>query len=248
MIEINLLPKEYRHKGRFFSFNKAAVYGLAGAGVAVALIVFATVYQSIQVKSLDRKISDARQRTETLKKDIQLVDALTDVREKLLKRMTAIENLDKYRTVWLRIMEDLSSRVPEYLWLSKFKEEPAGAVASATPAANTTGGTTTPPAVDTLNAGGIAWGSHKATVEGYCYSINSLAAFLINLSRSDYFENFDLKYIKTSEVGKKKLFSFQLGCDVIYQIEAPTFAEANPPAVENPEGEVNQTEGESAGQ
>jgi len=230
MIQINLLPKEYRKKSKLLSLKKGTVYVLAAAGAMVVLMLFATAYQGWKIKSINTKIAEARDRTERLKKDIQLVDALSDVRQKLLQRMAAMENLDKYRTVWIRIMEDLSIRIPSYLWLSGFKEE--AQVAPTAPAANNASIPTTNPipaavtAPDTARKAEQYNGPRRATLDGYCYSINSLAAFLINLSRSNYFKNVDLKFIRSSEQDKHKFFSFQLGCDLIYYIEPPSFAKA----------------------
>jgi len=263
MIQINLLPKEYRKKSRFLSFKKGTVYALVAAGAMVVLMIFATAYQTWKVKSIDGKIREAQERTERLKKDIQLVDALSDVRQKLLQRMSAIENLDKYRTVWIKIMEDLSSRIPSYLWLSGLREEPV--VASATPAPNDRAiPTTNPvpaaaPAVDTTKPKDLNFGPRRATIDGYCYSINSLAAFLINLTRSNYFKNVELKFIRSSQQDKHKFFAFQLGCDLIYYIEPPSFAKAEQgtaqsapvqeaPVDQAPADQKNPTEPEEPGQ
>ena len=198
-----------------------------------------------------------------MKKDIQLVDALSDVRQNLLQRMSAIENLDKYRSVWIKIMEDLSSRIPSYLWLSGLREEPV--VASAPPAPNDRAiPTTNPvpaaaPAVDTTKPKDLNFGPRRATIDGYCYSINSLAAFLINLTRSNYFKNVELKFIRSSQQDKHKFFAFQLGCDLIYYIEPPSFAKAEQgtaqsapvqeaPVDQAPADQKNPTEPEEPGQ
>jgi|GEM_PF-284068 len=249
MIQINLLPKEYRKKSQFLSFKKGTAYALAVAGALVVLMLFATAYQTWKIKSINTKIVEAKERTEKLKKDIQLVDALTEVREKLLQRMTAIENLDKYRTVWIKIMEDLSSRIPAYLWLSGFREEIQVATTNAAnssismpmtnpvvPPQNST------PAVDTTKPKELNYGPRRATLDGYCYSINSLAAFLINLNRSNYIKNVEMKFIRSTEQDKHKIFAFQLACDLIYYIEPPSFAQAEQKAGPSPTAEPTQTE------
>jgi len=243
MIQINLLPKEYRKKNQFFSFKKGTLYALAGAGALVVLMLFATTYQTWKIKSIDSKMREAKERTEKLKKDIQLVDALTEVREKLLLRMNAIENLDKYRTVWISIMQDLSGRIPNYLWLSGFKEEPQ-IIPAAAPATNTLSGLPSSNPLpqqagqtpDTARTAGVNFGPRKAILDGHCYSINSLAAFLINLTRSNYIKNVELKFIRSAQQEKQKYFTFQLGCDLIYYIEPPSFARAEQGTVPSPSG------------
>ena len=250
MIQINLLPKEYRKKSQFLSFKKGTAYALATAGALVVLMLFATTYQTWKIKSVNTKIVEAKERTEKLRKDIQLVDALTEVREKLLLRMTAIENLDKYRTVWIKIMEDLSSRIPAYLWLSGFKEE-LQVAASANTANNSISmpmtnpvnpPPTATPAVDTTKPKELNYGPRRATLDGYCYSINSLAAFLINLNRSNYVKNVEMKFIRSTEQDKHKVFAFQLACDLIYYIEPPSFAQAEKKSGPSPVAEPTQTD------
>jgi Tfp pilus assembly protein PilN len=208
MIEINLLPKELRRKGKKFAFNKNLIYVGMAAGVLIVLFVAISILQTFKLKALDQKIADAKKRTEALKKNIELVDALADLKDKLLQRMSAIENLDKNRATWVYVLEDLSGRVPEHLWLSLLKEEEPASESQAGTGADTTTKKTLlfPP-------------TKKVTLEGYTYSINSLALFLIELMRSDYFKNMDLRFIKKSEMEKQKIFSFGLYGDLVYAPE-----------------------------
>lgn len=242
MIEINLLPKELRKKSKAFSFSfagKKNIAYLAGGGIAVAVfLIGSTFYQTLKLKNLDSKIQEAQARTEKLKKDIQLVDALTELKDKLLQRMNAIESLDRNRSAWIDILQDLSQRIPEYLWLSAFKEIPLPQ-ASPTPTSgtpNTPAATVTPNASSTPAAPNATTppvtppsptpSGRKITIAGYTYSINSLANFMIQLMKSDYFKNIELNFVKSSEVEKQKLFSFELGCDLFYETSAASFAES----------------------
>lgn len=213
MIEINLLPQDFKKGRRGFALQKNMLYVVAGGAGVLLLLVLLTFYQSVRLSSMDRKIQEARARTEQLKKDIQLVDALTEVKEKLLNRMSAIETLDRNRSVWVEILTDLSSRVPDYLWLSVFKENaPASAPQpTASPVATTSPvAATTPVAPDTLTK------ASRTTLEGYSYSLNGLAAFIISLMKSDYFKNVELNFVKAADVQKQKTFNFQLSCDLVY--------------------------------
>lgn len=248
MIEINLLPKELKKKTRTFSFisfkgAKNIVY-LAGGGIAlVVLVIGSTFYQTLKLRNLDSKMKEAQARTEKLKKDIQLVDALTELKEKLIQRMNAIESLDRNRSAWIDILQDLSQRIPEYLWLSAFKEIPLPQASptpgagtpnapgtAATPNSPTPPTTPTPPGSPTATTPPVIPASptpsgRKVTIAGYTYSINSLANFMIQLLKSEYFKNVELNFVKSAEVEKQKLFSFELGCDLFYETSAPSFAE-----------------------
>jgi len=214
MIEINLLPKELKRKGRGITFDKSLIYGGTVVGILVILFVVVSIFQSLKLRALDDKIAEAKRRTEELSKTIELVDALTDLKDKLLQRMSAIETLDKNRSTWVRILEDLSGRVPEYLWLSMLKEEEAASDEPQAGAADTS-----------VQAAEPASPKRKVNIEGYTYSINSLASFLIQLMRSDYFKNMELEFIKRSEMEKLKTFSFGLSGELVYtpqpKIESP---------------------------
>ncbi len=210
MIEINLLPKELRRKGKVIAFDKNLIYVGTVAGILVILFVMVSIFQSFKLKTLDNKIAEANRRTEELRQTIELVDALIDLKDKILQRMSAIETLDRNRVTWVHILEDLSQRVPEYLWLSELREEEV-VVASPTDEADTS--------VQSALATSPGEKVNKVNIQGHTYSVNTLAVFLIQLMRSDYFKNMELQFIKKSEVEKQKTFSFGLSGDLVYPLE-----------------------------
>jgi Tfp pilus assembly protein PilN len=214
MIEINLLPKELKKKGRTLAFDKNLIYLGAVAGGLVILFVVVSIFQSFKLKTLDKKIVEAKKRREELRKNIELVDALTDLKGKILQRMSAIETLDKNRATWVHILEDLNQRVPEYLWLSVLREEEEMPESQAGAEADTAVEQALP-----------LTPTRKVNIEGYTYSINSLALFLIQLMRSDYFEDMELQFVKKSEAEKQKIFTFGLSGELVYtpepEVESP---------------------------
>lgn len=214
-IEINLLPRELRKKSRVTTFDKYLTYVAAFVGILMALFVAVSVLQGIKLKALDVKIAEAQRRTNQLKGNIELVDALTQLKDKILQRMSAIEVLDRNRAVWVRVLEDLSQRVPDYLWFSLLKEEESGAKSSTKA---DSGKASTPPTPSTEPE------VRKVTIEGFSYSLNSLASFLIQLSQSQYFRNMELQYVKRSETKEYKTFSFQLIGDLYHlpEVETPS--------------------------
>ncbi|MGB8657283.1 MAG: PilN domain-containing protein [Candidatus Zixiibacteriota bacterium] len=206
-IEINLLPRELRKKRSVTALDRRFAYVAALAVGLVVLFVGASIYQGIKLKALDAKIADAQRRTDQLKSNIQLVDALTQLKDKILQRISTIETLDRSRAVWVRVLEDLSKRVPDYLWLSLLREEESGKGGSAkadSGKADSTASFSSEPTV------------RRVTIEGYSYSLNSLAAFLIHLTQSQYFKNMELEYVKRAETKQYKTFSFQLIGDLYY--------------------------------
>jgi Tfp pilus assembly protein PilN len=207
-IEINLLPVELRRKRKGLAFDKSVALLAAVFGSLIVLIVVASVLQGIKLKALDAKVTEAQSKVDQYKRNIELVDALVDVKDKLLQRMSAIESLDKNRTVWVRILEDLSKRVPDYMWLSLLREEPTPLAALADSTADST-------AASML----VENPTKRLTIEGYSYSLNSLASFLIQLMGSQYFKNMELEYVKRAETQNRKTFAFQLMGDLYYAPE-----------------------------
>lgn len=207
-IEINLLPVELRRKRKGLAFDKSVALLAAVFGSLIVLIVVASVFQGIKLRALDAKVADAQSKVDQYKRNIELVDALVDVKDKLLQRMSAIESLDKNRTVWVRILEDLSKRVPDYMWLSLLREEttPLTAVSDSTADSSSVSAMVENP-------------TRRLTIEGYSYSLNSLASFLIQLMGSQYFKNMELEYVKRSEAKNRKTFAFQLIGDLYYAPE-----------------------------
>jgi len=205
-IEINLLPRELRKRRPGISFDKSLTLIAGLAVVLVVAFVGMNVFQSMKLKTLNNKIAQAQRRAEELRKNIELVDALTEVKDKVLQRMSAIEALDRNRAVWVRVLEDLTRRVPDYLWLSLLEEEESQSTAVADSGIDSAIVLSQPPSP----------AKKRVTMEGYSYSLNSLASFLIELIGSPYFKNMELQYVKRAEVEERKTFTFQLVGDLYY--------------------------------
>ena len=200
MIEINLLPKELRRGGRpIFVVDKALSYMIIGTVGLVCIMILIAAYQNIMKKNLDKNIQRSQAEIARLQEEIKEVDRLNELIDRINQRRNAIQDLDRNRSAWVEIMQDLASRIPEYLWLSAFREEVSFS-----------------PADTARSAISVISGRSKMTIDGYAYSINSLARFIIELGRSDYFKNIELKFVKQSALGERKAFSFQLSGELLY--------------------------------
>lgn len=216
MIEINLLPKELRKKRKTFDLGKSTLYFLSGGVALIIFMILITTFQSLRLKGLDNNIMEAKRKKEQLRESIQMVDAISEVKTKILRRMSAIENLDKNRSTWIEVLQDLSERVPEFVWLSSFKEAPR---TSPKVVQNPSSGSNAPQ--DTLKkATAEPAFISQVTIDGYSFSINNLAIFMINLMRSNYFKNIELNFVKAEALEDKKIFSFQLSGNLLYSSEA----------------------------
>jgi Tfp pilus assembly protein PilN len=224
MIEINLLPKEYRKSSSGLSFSKAGKYGVGGVGVLIVVLIGITFYQMNQLSSLETNIERAQQRATMLREDIRMVDGLMDVKTKITRRMQTVEKLDRHRSAWVRILEDLGKNVPEFVWLGDIAESsPTPAAASKDP--NKTDTTAAVPSVDRT--------VRPVEVKGYAFTLNALAAFMIKMMRSEYFDDVELvsaEEVAFSEDGRptrttnrdqqgERAYDFVLSCKVHYLTE-----------------------------
>ena len=200
MIEINLLPKQFKKRSGGFSIGKHGTYAIIAAAGFLLMIGAVTLYQMHQISELKGQMEIARARTMQLQKDIQLVDALMDIKAKLTNRMEAVERLDRNRSSWVRILEDMSRNVPDFVWLSYFGEVKTAAIAP----------TDTTKAVAS-SAEPVA---RHLKIEGFTFTLNALASFMIKMMRSNYFDEVDLVNTEQIEFGKQKAYNFQLSCDV----------------------------------
>jgi len=202
MIRINLLPKEYRKKTGRLSLGKTGYYATGAVAGVILMIVVISFYQMSQLRELDDKIKIARFRTSQLEKDIRVVDALIDVKEKIVKRMEAVDRLDQHRTVWVRIMEDLSERIPEFLWLGNLTEQAAVSAPADTTASAATAGTeaTTRP----------------VKIEGFAFTLNSLANFMIKLMRSNFFTDVEMASVEEVQFQEQKVYNYSVTATLHY--------------------------------
>ena len=200
MIKINLLPKQYQKRSGSFSLGKQGKYAIAAVIGVILLLGTITSYQTYQMSELEEQMKIARMRTEQLRKDIQLVDALTDIKHKITNRLEAVERLDRHRSAWVKILEEVARNVPEFVWLSSFTEI---AENNSTPN-DTTAQTQAVPSV------------RPVEIEGFTFTLNALATFMIKMMRSNYFDQVDMASVEEISFGEQKAYNFKLDCNVHY--------------------------------
>ena len=212
MIQINLLPKEYRRRARPFHFDKKWIYATAAVSLVFALLISLTFYKKHQISTLNKKIVMVQKQRKALEKDIQLIDGLTELKQKLLTRMSAIENLDMNRGMWVNILEELSSQVPELLWLINISEEKPAAPKSKVKRPNR------PNTQDSRAEEDSAAIPQKriTKIEGYAYTLNSVASFIVGMMKSDYFKEIELAYARQESMENIAAYNFSINCVVNY--------------------------------
>jgi len=204
MIQINLLPKELRRGAGGFRIPKTALVGLAGAVVLVAFLAAVTYYQKISLGNLNAEIAQVESKAASMRNDIRMVDHLVDVKTRILKRMNAIEALDRNRGAWVQNVEDLSIVIPDFLWLSEFRQ------GTASDKMRLAGGAAQPGAPQPDSTGA----KNALTLDGYCFSLGSLSNFVVNLHDSPRFSNIQLRYAKLTTMKDRPVYSFKVACQL----------------------------------
>lgn len=126
MIRINLLPEEFRARKRKIRVSVNWGY-LVAAVVGFFLILFVlTIWQKSRLGRLEKNIYQTRMEAERQKADLELVQELIALKERILKHVQVVEELNQSRTRWMEILTALSSSVPEEMWLVSLRENRVG--------------------------------------------------------------------------------------------------------------------------
>lgn len=195
MITINLLPPEMRRSTGRLHLSKSSLIGVLGVLAFVGLLAGLTAVQSARLSSVESDVLRAQAKVDQLQEDIQLVDRLEDVKTKILRRMSAIETLDRHRGYWVTNVEDILAVIPNYLWLSGFRQEDAprrvrGAVEDSVP------------------------GPPSYLLNGYCFTISSLANLIMNLQDSPRFSNVALRRTYMTLLDERHVYEFEVVCQL----------------------------------
>lgn len=203
LVKINLLPKQYAKRSGKFSLGKHGLYFIMGAAGIMVLFGIITGWQLYKINELKGQMEVAQARTIQLQKDITLVDALIDIKAKITDRLEAVERLDRHRSAWVRILEDLSGNVPDFIWLSRFSEISKAPAAVPNDTTETVQVQAQPQFI-------------PAEIEGFSFTLNALASFMIKMMRSNYFDEVDLIQTEEIAIDKQKAYNFKVTCNVHY--------------------------------
>ncbi|MEE9553379.1 MAG: PilN domain-containing protein [candidate division Zixibacteria bacterium] len=216
MIEINLLPKELQWKRFSFRLDKKLVILMVTAAIVLlSLAGYSYVYQAGKIETYEKNIASLKAEADQFSEEIKQIEDMNAMITQMTARMTAIEILDRNRGYWVDLLEDVIRRVPEYLWLTSVKDASATIVSSRAP--------------------GQAAVPTKSTIEGFSFSLNAMATFIIRLKKSNIIRNVEISSINLEETEETKAYFFKLTCDF------------NAPEVPAP-SEVAQTKGTAGGQ
>ncbi len=129
MIRINLLPKEERVTSRRIVLPRAASLAPLAALIAVVAVVgVAATLERSKVAALNSDVAELQDEVRAIQPQVDRVKKLTAQREELERRLDVIRQLDDGRFLSVRVMDDLSSQVPRYLWLTSLKQQGPGKI------------------------------------------------------------------------------------------------------------------------
>jgi Tfp pilus assembly protein PilN len=238
MIEINLLPDELRRKNKGLGIPKAAQAGIAGMVIAVALMASGSYYQKAQLARVNADVARVEAKVRQMQDDIALVDRLVDVKTRIMRRLGAIETLDRNRTAWVQNLQDLATVIPEFLWLSEFTQgDGKKAQQSRTKRVG-------PEPV--VNADSVATAMNTLTLKGYCYTVSSLANLILNLQDSPRFSDIQLSYAKGTDLNERHVYDFEVRCH-LEPVTTGVEGMEDQPAVPKTLGEENEEDAGTLG-
>jgi Tfp pilus assembly protein PilN len=176
MIEINLLPKDLQRSRFHVKLDKNLVMVLSGCVAMIGVMaIYSYFFQAQTLSTLDKQLAISKAETAKYTSEIVKIDEISKKKEQILARMTTIQLLDKNREYWVSLLGDLAGRVPEYVWLTSIRQAP-----EATPVTPSAPNSPAPAAQPATMASGS-----RSTLEGYSFSLNAMATFLIRLKKSD---------------------------------------------------------------
>ena len=123
MIRINLLPSEDRVKKRQIRLPEmSTIYLVAGVAIFCAAIVFTSILQHHKVRVLENKIEEAKEESKRLAPQLAKIKQITKEREEVNRRLNIITSLDRYRYFRVKLLNDISTKLPVNCWLTDLSE------------------------------------------------------------------------------------------------------------------------------
>lgn len=120
MIRINLLPHEARRSagGSGFKLDKAKAIPIGVLGLVVLSCIGTMMLQGAKLSSMERDVAQARAEAEQYKKTIELINDMVAKEQELNRRLALVQQLDRNRFRTVQVLDEMSRRVPRYMWLT----------------------------------------------------------------------------------------------------------------------------------
>ncbi|MBD3345746.1 MAG: hypothetical protein GF401_11855 [Chitinivibrionales bacterium] len=129
-IEINLLPAEYRVHKRGIRLQREMVYPILGVlmlWLALFYMIFSLDGEISKVENEIRMTEQSIQKNRHIKNEIKKLQA---ARKNIDQKIRALQRINVNKEKWVRLMEVLCGRLPEYSWLTSLREKVSGNTAT----------------------------------------------------------------------------------------------------------------------
>lgn len=121
MIEINLLPKYGRKQKEIKRFRRSVIFL---SFILLAIVLGFLKWDAMnKEEELDTRIRELEAEIANLNKALSRIGDVKKERENLQKRLEVIQRLEKDRLLAAAVMDDLSGRVPEKVWLERLEKQ-----------------------------------------------------------------------------------------------------------------------------
>ena len=122
-IEINLLPAEYRYHKKHFRLRREMVYPFLIVSVVIVGLVLWTLFEQNEIHYLNSQLVYLQQQIDQNRPIQKEIASLRSSKMAIQEKTRALERISVNREKWVKLMEELSGRLPEYTWLISIKEE-----------------------------------------------------------------------------------------------------------------------------
>ncbi len=122
-IEINLLPAEYRFHRRKIHLPREVIYPIIFSALLFGGLAFWHIIQQNSISYYKNQIVFLEQQINQNRPIQREINALRSDKISIQQKIRALERINVNREKWVRLMEELSSRLPQYTWLVSIKED-----------------------------------------------------------------------------------------------------------------------------
>ncbi len=120
MIRINLLPSK---KKKALILPPAIIYGIVGAVILIVVMVGVTFYLNSQISTKQAEIFKKEQKIKTLQAALTEVKNYERDNREYRAKTRIIEQLKKNQIVPLRLLDEVSEKLPKGVWLTTLKDK-----------------------------------------------------------------------------------------------------------------------------
>lgn len=188
MIELNLLPMEFRVQKRDLSWigDRRVVYPT----LALLLVLFAVFMAWFHINDELAKLNSVSQSLDAeIKKNEPLLKQIESLKEKLTaigKKNTALKSIQVSKLRWIVVLENISTVLPKDMWLERILQD--------------------------------ASNGSVLKMDGITYNFSEIAEYMLRLGDQEGISNVSLVSIARVQMNKSVGFRFSLNCTINSQL------------------------------